>query len=206
LSDFAFEESLRQRIQANLAAFTSRRVDPGDRLRHAAVGVVLLPDAQGETSFVLTRRLSTLRRHAGQWALPGGRLEPGESAQDAALREIREEINLSLQPTDVLGTLDDFVSRSEHLITPLVVWCREVSFEDVVISPDEVDSAYSVPLADLGRPNALHLDPLLHFELPSLPTTVHAPTAALIYQFREVALHAREVRVADTEQPFFAWR
>ena len=49
------------------------------------------------------------------------------------------------------------------------------------------------------------MDPLLHFVLPSLPTMVHAPTAAMIYQFREVALHAREVRVADVEQPFFAW-
>jgi 8-oxo-dGTP pyrophosphatase MutT (NUDIX family) len=206
LTQFDFGEPLRERIQTNLAGFISRHVEPGDRLRHAAVGVVLLEDARGQAAFVLTRRLATLRRHAGQWALPGGRLEPGESAQDAALREIREEINLSLEPIDVLGTLDDFVSRSEHLITPLVMWCRDVTFDSVVISPDEVDAAYRVPLVELDRPDALHLDPLLHFVLPSLPTTVHAPTAAMIYQFREVALHGREVRVADVEQPFFAWR
>src|SRR5207248_1714922 len=97
--------------------------------------------------------------HAGQWALPGGRLEPGESAQDAALRETHEEINLALAPGDVLGRLDDFVSRSEHLITPLVMWCRNVTFEELVISPDEVDAAYQVPLAELDGPDALHMDP-----------------------------------------------
>jgi 8-oxo-dGTP pyrophosphatase MutT (NUDIX family) len=204
LSEFDFGDALRQRISANLATFAARRVDPGDRLRHAAVGVVLLPDARGETCFVLTRRLTTLRRHAGQWALPGGRLEPDESAQDAALREIREEINLPLVPENVLGVLDDFVSRSEHLITPFVLWSR--SWHALTVNPDEVDAAYNVPLVELDASDALHTEPLFHFVLPSVPTTVHAPTAALIYQFREVALHGREVRVHDVEQPFFAWR
>ena len=73
------------------------------------------------------------------------------------------------------------------------------------VSPDEVDRTYRVPLEELDRPGGLSFEPLLHFTLPTLPSTVQAPTAAIIYQFREVALHGRVVRVADVEQPFFAW-
>ena len=172
-------------------------------MRHAAVGIVVLADATAQACFVITRRLSTLRRHAGQWALPGGRLDASETAQAAARREIREEINLDLPADAVLGRLDDFVTRSGHLISPYVLWAPgQVS---VVASPDEVDSAFRVPLHELDHPRALHLRPLLHFVLPTLPTDVHAPTAAILFQFREVALHGREVRVADVEQPFFAW-
>jgi 8-oxo-dGTP pyrophosphatase MutT (NUDIX family) len=152
----------------------------------------------------LTRRVDTLRRHGGQWALPGGRLELDETPLDAALREIHEEVGLRLEPADALGRLDDFVSRSGHLISTIVVWADyDAPFS---ISPDEVDAAYRVPLEDLDRPDALQHTPLLHFLLPSVNSSVHAPTAAILYQFREVGLHGRTVRVADVEQPYFAWR
>jgi 8-oxo-dGTP pyrophosphatase MutT (NUDIX family) len=198
-----FTDQLRQRMERNLGAFEPRTL-AAERLRHAAVGLVVLEDEAGRACFVLTRRLDTLRRHSGQWALPGGRLEVDETPETAALREIHEEVGLDLSPTAILGRLDDFVSRSGHLISPFVVW----SGDDAVLSPspDEVDAAYRVPLEDLDRPDGLSFEPLLHFVLPTLPSTVHAPTAAIIYQFREVAVHGREVRVADVEQPFFAWR
>jgi mutator protein MutT len=199
---FQFDAELHERVQANLAAFAPRML-PAEGLRHAAVGVVLLPDTNARACFVLTRRLATLRRHAGQWALPGGRLEAGETAEQAALREIREEITLTLPVDAVLGRLDDFITRSGHLVSPLVLWAA--GDPTVTASPDEVEAAYVVPLDELDAPEALSLRPLLHFTLPSLPADVHAPTAALLYQFREVALHGRDVRVADVEQPFFAW-
>ena len=201
--DFSFSAELRSLIRGHLSRFEPRLLS-ADGLRHAAVGVVLLSDHQGRTCFVLTRRLSTLRRHAGQWALPGGRLEAGEDSEAAALREIREEINLDLPTEAVLGRLDDFVTRSGHLVSPLVLW--SASPATLVASPDEVDAAFRIALSELDDPAALRLRPLLHFSIPSVPTTVHAPTAAILYQFREVALHGRNVRVADTEQPFFAWR
>jgi 8-oxo-dGTP pyrophosphatase MutT (NUDIX family) len=199
---FSFTAELRDRITEHLAAFEPRTL-PVERLRHAAVGVVVLADESGRACFVLTRRLDTLRRHGGQWALPGGRLEADETATSAALREIHEEVGLDLPPEAILGRLDDFISRSGHLISPFVVWAAD----DVTlqVSPDEVDAAYRVPLEELDRPGGLSFEPLLHFSLPTLPSTVHAPTAAIIYQFREVALHGRVVRVADVEQPFFAW-
>jgi 8-oxo-dGTP pyrophosphatase MutT (NUDIX family) len=202
-TDFAFGPELRRLVLERLAGFEPILL-AGEGLRHAAVGVVLVPDEAGRACFVLTRRPSTLRRHAGQWALPGGRLEPGETSEVAALREIYEEVGLDLGPESVLGRLDDYVTRSGHLISPLVAWAPTP--RPLEIDPEEVDAAFRIPLIELDDPGALRPKPLLHFAIPSLRSTVHAPTAAMLYQFREVALHGREVRVADVEQPFFAWR
>jgi 8-oxo-dGTP pyrophosphatase MutT (NUDIX family) len=203
-ASFTFTPELRERIAENLASLPPTVLAAGD-LRHAAVGVVLLPDEQGQACFVLTRRLDTLRRHSGQWALPGGRIEPGESPQTAALREIHEEVGLDLLPGAVLGRLDDFVSRSGHLISAFVVWAGDHR-ESLVLSPEEVAAAYRVPLQALDQPRAIQLQPLLHIVFATLNTQVYAPTAAILYQFREAALHRQRVRVADFEQPPFAWQ
>jgi 8-oxo-dGTP pyrophosphatase MutT (NUDIX family) len=198
--DFSFTTTLRLRIAANLAGLEPSLLEPGG-LRHAGVGIVLLPDDDGRACFVLTKRLATLRRHGGQWALPGGRLEMGETPATAALREIHEEVRLDLPADAVLGRLDDFVSRSGHLISPLVVWAAEHA--GLAASPDEVQAVFRVRLEDLDHPDSLSFEPLLHFAL--LDTTVHAPTAAILYQFREVALRGRNVHFGHIEQPFFAW-
>jgi 8-oxo-dGTP pyrophosphatase MutT (NUDIX family) len=197
----AFTPALRERIAANLAAHEPRLLQSADA-RPAAVGVVLLPNEAGQACFVLTRRPTSLRRHSGQWALPGGRLEPGESAADAVLREIQEEVGLSLAETAILGRVDDFVTRSQHLISPFVLWVDGP--HELQPDPVEVAAVYRVPLQDLERPDNPHRDPLLNFAL--LQTTVFAPTAAILLQFRELALHARHVSVQDEEQPYFAWR
>ena len=199
---------LKDQIARNLAGFERHALHMPDH-RHAAVGVVVLDDEAGRACFVLTRRPGTLRRHAGQFALPGGRLDPGETPETAALREISEEVGLFLDASSILGRLDDFATRSGHLITPVVVWAGS----DAILtpSPDEVQAVYRVPLTDLerpGNPSLSHIPesdrPLIHFSL--VGTTVFAPTAAILYQFSEVALHARATRVAHFEQPPFAWR
>jgi 8-oxo-dGTP pyrophosphatase MutT (NUDIX family) len=197
---YSFTPDLRERITTNLAVLEPRLLD-ATSLRHAAVGVVLLPDEHHRACFVLTRRLSTLRRHSGQWALPGGRLEAGETEADAALREIEEEVGLQLTPDAILGRLDDFTTRSGHLISPLVVWADDDS--PLVISPDEVDAAFRVPLEELARPDGVSFEPLLHFSFSI--SSVYAPTAAILYQFRQVGLYGQNVHVGHVEQPFFAW-
>src|SRR5579862_5736385 len=107
-------------VAARLAGFP--RVAAGrPELKQAAVAVCVTV-RDGVPCLLITRRASRLRAHAGQWALPGGRREDGESAADGALRELAEEVGLELGPGAVLGVLDDFPSRSGYVITPVVCW------------------------------------------------------------------------------------
>jgi len=203
-----FDEALRERARGHLAAF-ERRAAEADGLRQAAVAVVLLPDGEGRACFLITRRAAGLRAHARQWALPGGRLDRGESAVDAALRELREEVGLTLGGETVLGTLDDYATRSGFLITPVVVW----GGAEAVLAPNpaEVASAHLVAFDELERPDVPRLISIPEsdrpvIQLPILETLVHAPTAAVVYQTREVAIHGRPTRVYHFEQPVWAWR
>lgn len=194
----------RERIAAHLAGFAWRDLGPAADLRHAAVAITVVEPGP---AFLLTRRAATLRGHAGQWALPGGRVDAGESAVDAALRELAEELGVHLGPDTVLGRLDDYPTRSGYRITPVVLWAgRGVP---VAPNPAEVASCHHVPLADVD------VDPVMEsipesdapvVRLPLFGGHLHAPTAAVLHQFREVALHGRATRVAHLEQPVFAWR
>jgi 8-oxo-dGTP pyrophosphatase MutT (NUDIX family) len=207
---YRFSEELRARIAAHLGGFEPQRL-PSDGLVRAAVAAAIVPDADGAACFVLTRRASRPGRHSGQWALPGGRRDPGESDVTAALRELREEVGVIAGGDAVLGVLDDYPTRSGFLITPVVVWVewrRALSAD-----PREVAAAYRVPLDALEAPDvpALHHipespRPVISIPIPALETSVHAPTAAVLYQLREVAIAGRATLVAHYEQPVFAWR
>ena len=202
-----FGDALRERARANLAGFERRALAPDGR-RPAAVAVVLLGDDEGRACFLLTRRAATLRAHARQWALPGGRIDPGESAEGAALRELEEEVGLARGAAAVLGLLDDYGTRSGFIITPVVVWGG--AHVELTANPDEVASVHRVPLADLDSPEVPRLVTIPEsdrpvIQVPLLSTLVHAPTAAVLYQLREVVVHGRPTRVAHFEQPVWAW-
>ena len=203
-----FDDALRARASAHLTGF-ERRAAPTDGLRAAAVAVVLLPDEAGRACFLITRRAKGLRAHAHQWALPGGRMDRDETPERAALRELSEELGLTLAPEAVLGLLDDYPTRSGFLITPVVVWGGATNL--LVPNPAEVASAHLVPMDELERPDVPRLISIPEsdrpvIQLPLLQSLIHAPTAAVLYQFREVALHGRSTRVGHFEQPVFAWK
>lgn len=202
------DSTLREWVETRLGRFQWTAIENAEA-RRAAVAVTLAPDQDRRACFLLTRRSAKLNRHGGQWALPGGRMDDGETAAQAALRELDEELGLLLEPSAVLGRLDDFETRSGFVITPVVVWCED--FRELRPDPHEVAHAYRVPLADLDRPDLPILSSIAESDrpvlsLPILGGRVHAPTAAFIYQLLEVGLHGRDTRVAHFEQPLFAWR
>lgn len=193
-------------MAANLASFQRIGVRrPGLKAASVAVCILLQDEA---CSLLITRRAPGLRAHPGQWALPGGRRDPGESVPDAARRELCEETGVAVAPGDVLGVLDDYVTRSGYLITPVVVWGGPVS-PAMRAAAAEVAQLHLIPLASLDVPPRLVSIPESQapvIQLPLLGRYLHAPTAAIIYQFCQVALHGRTVRVAHFEQPVFAWK
>lgn len=202
------DDALLDRARANLSAF-ERLALPDDGRRRAAVAQVLLYDEEGRACFLITRRAATLRKHTGQWALPGGRLDAGETAERAALRELHEEVGLVLDESTVLGALDDYGTRSGFIITPVVVWGGLVG--ELIPNPAEVAKIFRVPLEDLEGPDVPRLISIPEsdrpvIQLPLLGTLIHAPTAAVVYQMREVVVHGRATRVNHFEQPVWAWR
>lgn len=203
----AWDASLRVRLSLRLARF-DRHSQPLAALRPAAVGLVVVPDARGEASLLLTLRAQGMSRHSGQFALPGGRVDAGETPEETARRELLEELGLDLGPESVLGLLDDYPTRSGYRITPVVLWGSEAEPRP---APREVAEVFHVPLADLADPATRREHgsgeggaTLLALRLAG--TLVFPPTAALLHQFAEVALHGRDTRVAHLAQPSFAWR
>ncbi len=195
---------------ANLEQF-DRRPQAGDGLTPAAVALVVTQDSEDNAAFIITRRSSKLQKHAGQWALPGGRLDRAETAIEAALRETEEEIGITLAREQVLGLLDDYTTRSGFLITPVVIWAEP----DLAMNPneDEVAATYLVPIQELELPDVPTLKKIpesdrlvISVPLPTLNTQINAPTAAVLYQFREVAMRGLDTRVAHYDQAVFAWR
>ena len=214
--------ALRETVARHLARWPVQRTAHGEH-RHAAVAVALCEegtgaqlagvdtpaDWSGQAALILTRRSKTLGNHPGQWALPGGRVDDGESPQQAALRELAEEVGLLLPSDAVLGLLDDYATHSGFVITPVVVWAGEAG--TLVPNAAEVASIHRIPVAEFMRTDAPLLDasedparPVLR--MPVGHGWIAAPTAAVLYQFREVCIADRATRVAHFEQPLFARR
>lgn len=211
-----------QLLRARLGGFDIRMLDPKGH-RRAAVAVAVTEQGHGAdlpglpqyaqwsdaAALLVTRRAQTLSSHAGQWALPGGRIDAGETPEEAALRELGEEVNLSLDGSAVLGRLDDYATRSGYVITPVVLWAGAA--REALPQEAEVASLHRIPTTEFLRTDAPLLNHVRGAEHPVLRMPVGerwiaAPTAAFLYQFRELCLLGRHTRVAHFDQPFFAWK
>ncbi|MCG3189158.1 MAG: putative Nudix hydrolase NudL [Burkholderiaceae bacterium] len=211
-----------RRLRERLHRFDVRAIEPAGRQR-AAVAVTVTEAGFGAdledspvlarwstaSALLLTRRAIELRAHAGQWAMPGGRIDGSETPEAAALRELHEEVGLVLDERAVLGRLDDYATRSGYVITPVVVWAGAA--RDVAPNAGEVASIHRIPVRELLRAEAPLLELLPGAEHPVLrmpigPSWIAAPTAAFLYQFREWCVFGRDTRVAHFDQPEFAWK
>ena len=206
-----FGDGLRRSIQDKLDRFERRAIDDPE-LRRAAVSVVVVKSVHDDgASMLLTYRPGGMRRHAHQYALPGGRMDEGESVIQTALRELHEELRIELTGEDVLGFLDDYQTVSGFAITPIVLWGGEAP--QIVPDPVEVEKVFRIPFTELDSTAIPLLDeerpgepPVLSSEFPALGHRMYAPTAAMVYQFREVAIRGLDTRVAHFGQPQFAWK
>jgi 8-oxo-dGTP pyrophosphatase MutT (NUDIX family) len=216
------DDALRERVRNELARLDRLQATvPGHR--PAAVALTLIEEGTGaqleyveapagwsrRAAILLTRRADDLRSHPGQWALPGGGIDAGESAEDAALRELREEVGLAIGRDAILGRLDDYVTRSGYAVTPVVLWGGAA--RRLVPNAAEVASLHRIPLTEFLRVDAPLLEPCpdsVHpvLRMPVGTAWIAAPTAAFLYQFRELCLLGRLTRVAHFEQPEFARR
>ena len=235
----SYDEALRESIRARLTAHDRRTVtDPSKRHAAVAVVLVdsevgedkvdpvgaadfiadllmeagldgRMVDVSGGAAFLLCRRALRLNSHAAQWALPGGRLDPGETAVDAALRELQEEVGVTLPDSAVLGLLDDYPTRSGYVITPVVIWGG--GRLEVRPAPDEVAAVYRVGLHQLQREDSPRFisipeSPRPVVQIPLGHDLIHAPTGAVLLQLRWLCLEGRNDPVDGLEQPVFAWR
>jgi 8-oxo-dGTP pyrophosphatase MutT (NUDIX family) len=208
-----YTDAMRGRIEANLAGYR-RRIAPPDGLLGAAVAIVLAPSPDhASTTFLLTLRAPRLSSHAGQYALPGGRIDAGEDALTAARRELSEELSIDASPAQVLGALDDLPTHSGYLVTPFVVWLGKRA--EPRPSPDEIAEVHRIPLGDLyagrGRGGNRGLSEgaesgasVFSLFIPTLGHDLFAPTAAIMDHFREVALMGRSTPVVRFGEPHFA--
>ena len=198
-------------LSERLARHPIETIAPGPDVRQAAVAFVVTDTDDGDPAIILTLRPARMGRHGGQYALPGGKIDPGETAEQAALREVSEELGLHLDSTAVLGRLDDYSTRSGFIITPFVVWGGPNLA--LVPSPDEVERVLFIPFTELDSDAIPHFQPgvdpdrpVLYSQFPTIGHSMYAPTAALVYQFREVCLRGDSTRIAQFDQPRFAWK
>ena len=221
--DLTTNDRLRNQITHNLQQFQPTSIDSREK-KHAAVAVAVVAQHEhpnfadiqytgsesNQAAFILTVRAAKLNAHGGQRAFPGGRIDPGETPEQAALREMSEEVGLTLGTDCILGRLDDYATRSGFVMTPIVVWGGDAL--GLSANPSEVESIHRIPVNELLRDDAPILEsipesahPVLKMPLGSYDWFA-APTAAIAYQFREVAILGKSTRVAHFEQPYFAWQ
>jgi ADP-ribose pyrophosphatase YjhB (NUDIX family) len=175
--------------------------------RRAAVAVTVVTGAEGP-AVLLARRADVVLNdvgggYPGQLALPSGWTDRWGSAPRVARRQLATEIGMRLPPQSVLGLLDDYATHTKLVITPVVLWAGERA-ESVHRQEALAAEVFAVPFTELDVEPVFVASsesdrPVIR--LPLHGGWLHAPTAAVLHQFREVVLHRRRTRVAHLDQP-----
>lgn len=145
------------RLREVLANRPAGLLDPG-RLRRAAVTIPIL-EHEGEWSLLFSRRSSEMRVHKGQIAFPGGALDPDERPEEAAVRELWEEVGVPGGSVELIGRLDDLVTRTGFIVAPFVAIIQPPT--EYVLQATEVVEAFEVPIEELldrRNPEIRYLD------------------------------------------------
>jgi 8-oxo-dGTP pyrophosphatase MutT (NUDIX family) len=151
----------------------------GDEVTEGPNSAVLAAvwEEDGEARVLLTRRTAWLRSHSGQVAFPGGRVEPGETLVDAALREAQEEVGLDPSAVEVVGRLSRMHTISSGAgIYPFVA-VLPGGRPELEANPDEVDRVFDVAIGELMA------DGVFHEEIWGIPSQEGLGTERPIYFF-----------------------
>ena len=208
IGDLSFSDDLRRRITSNLDNHPTL-IQKESSLRKAAVAIAIAPLENGQSGFILTRRGKNLQTHSYQYALPGGKIDDGETQEQTVLREVHEEIGIQVEKENIVGYLDDYETRSGFAITPIVLWIPDL--QNLRPEPGEVDDIFIIAFSELFRPDSprwveIPESDKLVLQLPLRNRLIHAPTAAMIYQFREIGIQGNSIRTDHIEEPVWAWR
>ncbi len=134
-------------LRAELERHCAATIEPNG-LRRAAVLICMIW-MEDEWHLLFSQRSMDLPVHGGQISFPGGALEPGETAEDAAVRETEEEVGIPRSQIEIIGRLDDVETRSGYIVSPLVGTAPAGS--EYVLQPSEVVEVFEVPLSALFR-------------------------------------------------------
>ncbi len=161
----------------------------------AAVLVALYQDAGGQARMILTKRPDAMRTHPGDVVFPGGRIEPGESPVDAALREAWEEVGLPPETVQVIGGLEPVTTRDlTNWIVPVVARVRRP--DELVPDPREVETIIEPTLVELLDESRWHTSDwmgaqLWFYEFPE--GTLWGATAFMVRQLLSLLRGAKTV-------------
>jgi 8-oxo-dGTP pyrophosphatase MutT (NUDIX family) len=160
----------------------------------AAVLAALFEGPEGDTRVLLTRRSSRLRNHSGEVAFPGGKVDPGETLEEAALREAHEEVGLDPRHVRILGRLESIrTSKNPTAVTPIVGIVDEVP--ELIAHPVEVERIFDAGLLELAHVDCFHEEiwrfpdgtfPVYFFDVPG--DTIWGATGRMLHRLLSILI------------------